>query len=173
VQRVPDLRPSVQEVSMSRLQGGVVLGLEDDAGQREPVTPHSRRCRILVAMQPANDNAPHHARPAPPIWIIGVVGEAGRGDDHRPGLAAGAPALPAAGGRLTPTPQPDRFPRPWRVRHNEDAYWVEDAAGHRFGFTYYRDTPLVGTDGGERLSRDAARRIVSNIARLPELLGRR
>jgi hypothetical protein len=64
----------------------------------------------------------------------------------------------------------ERFPPPWRACHSEDAYWVEDAAGHKFAFIYYRDRPLVGTDPSNKLSRDAARRITASIARLPELL---
>jgi hypothetical protein len=57
------------------------------------------------------------------------------------------------------------------VQHNEDAYWVEDATGLRFGFCYFRDRPVVGT-GAEWPSRDEARRLATAIARLPELLGR-
>lgn len=63
-----------------------------------------------------------------------------------------------------------RFPPPWTVQHSDEAYWVEDAQGHRFGFTYFRDRPLVGTDQSGRLTRDEARRIVTNFARLPALL---
>lgn len=69
-----------------------------------------------------------------------------------------------------PMPEGRRFPPPWTVRHNDDAYWVEDAAGNRFGFTYFRDRPLVGTNSQAYLSRDEARRIVTNFAKLPELL---
>ena len=47
---------------------------------------------------------------------------------------------------------------------------MQDANGNRFAFTYYRDKPIVGTDNSAQLSRDEARRIVSNIAKLPELL---
>jgi hypothetical protein len=69
-------------------------------------------------------------------------------------------------------PEPTRFPPPWRVCHNDESYWVEDAAGHRFGFVYFRDSPLVGTDRSVRLTRDEARRLVTNFAKLPGLLGK-
>ena len=65
---------------------------------------------------------------------------------------------------------PDRVPPPWTVQHNDDAYWVEDASGQRFAFVYYRRHKLVGTDASARVSEDLARRIASNIARLPDLL---
>lgn len=61
------------------------------------------------------------------------------------------------------------FPPPWSVHHNEDAYWVEDAHGHRFGFCYYRSMRL-SSGNPAYLSEDEARRLVSNFARLPELL---
>ena len=67
---------------------------------------------------------------------------------------------------------PKRLPPPWTVRHNEDSYWVEDADGNRFGFTYYRRQPMLGTDRSARLSHDLARRIAANIAKLPDLLKR-
>ena len=64
----------------------------------------------------------------------------------------------------------DRFPPPWTVRHNEDAYWVEDGNGRRFGFCYFRDRAIIGTGGEAFLEREAARRIAANIAKLPDLL---
>jgi len=30
--------------------------------------------------------------------------------------------------------EPRRFPPPWTVHHNDDAYWVQDRNGRRFGF---------------------------------------
>jgi hypothetical protein len=56
------------------------------------------------------------------------------------------------------------FPPPWSVHHSDDAYWVQDANGRKFGFVYFDDRPVIGT-GQE------ARRLVSNFAKLPELLG--
>jgi hypothetical protein len=64
----------------------------------------------------------------------------------------------------------ERMRAPWRVNNNEDSFWVEDVDGQRFAFTYYRGQPLVGTDRSGRVSRDMARRIAANVARLPDLL---
>jgi hypothetical protein len=64
----------------------------------------------------------------------------------------------------------ERLPPPWTVHHNDDSYWVQDAAGHRFAFVYYRQKPIGGTDNGVRVSEDLARRITANVARLPDLL---
>jgi hypothetical protein len=64
----------------------------------------------------------------------------------------------------------DHVPPPWTVHHNTDSYWVEDASGQKFAFVYYRRDVMVGTDGGVRVSEDVARRIASNVARLPDLL---
>jgi hypothetical protein len=63
---------------------------------------------------------------------------------------------------------PRRFPLPWVVCHNDDSYWVEDATGQKFAFTYFRDSPIVGTDTSVRVTRDEARRIATNIAKLPD-----
>jgi hypothetical protein len=66
----------------------------------------------------------------------------------------------------------NRLPQPWTINNNEDAYWIEDAEGHRFAYTYFRDQPIVGTDRSPRLTRDLARRITLNVAKLPDLLKR-
>lgn len=72
------------------------------------------------------------------------------------------------------TNQPRRFPKPWTVQNNDSAYWVEDADGKPFGFTYFRDGYVpIGTGYSKVLSRNEARRIVRNIAKLPDLLSGR
>ena len=65
-----------------------------------------------------------------------------------------------------------RFPLPWTIDGNHAAFWVVDAAGKRFGFTYYRtEGPgRIGPGYGRELNRTEALRIVRNIVKLPELL---
>ena len=77
-------------------------------------------------------------------------------------------------GDLTATPAefsvrscPSRSPGPSATT---DAYWVEDANGRRFGFVYFRDRAVIGTGGETFQTRDEARRLVSNFAKLPDLL---
>jgi len=67
-----------------------------------------------------------------------------------------------------------RFPLPWTIDGNERAFWVVDAAGKRFGFTYYRsdDSGPIGSGYGLELTRREALRIVRNIAKLPDFLQR-
>jgi hypothetical protein len=68
---------------------------------------------------------------------------------------------------------PRRFPKPWCVRFSDSAFWVEDAEGKRFAYTYFRsEHEAIGSGYGMLLTKDEARRLVKNIAKLPELLGR-
>lgn len=66
----------------------------------------------------------------------------------------------------------DKLTPPFTVKEGSESYWVEDANGYRFGFCYFSETPTVGTGRAERLSRAVARRLATQIARLPELLKR-
>lgn len=59
---------------------------------------------------------------------------------------------------------------PWTVQSNGDAYWVEDASGQRFAFCYYRDNRSIGSGRQSYPTKDQARRIASNVAKLPSLL---
>lgn len=57
------------------------------------------------------------------------------------------------------------------MRSNNAAYWLEDAEGKRFAFTYFDDRVLpVGADYARRLTRREALMIVRNMAKLPDLL---
>jgi hypothetical protein len=63
-----------------------------------------------------------------------------------------------------------RFPQPRTVHSNDSSYWVEGANGGRVRFCYFRDRELVATGMDAFMARDEARRIASNIAKLPDLL---
>jgi hypothetical protein len=83
-------------------------------------------------------------------------------------VTASAKGLDAASRQVPISFMP--FPLPWTARHNESAYWVEDANGRRFGFVYFHDRPLAGTGQEAYQTRDEARRLVNNFAKLPGLL---
>ena len=63
----------------------------------------------------------------------------------------------------------DRFPPPWTVSSNANCYWVEAANGTRVAYVYFRNTQSIGSQI-DLMSQDGARRIASNIAKLPDLI---
>jgi hypothetical protein len=66
---------------------------------------------------------------------------------------------------------PRRFPSPWRADKVPGGYVVRDANGQALVYIYSRDTE-ADARRAKVLTSDERRRIATNIARLPELLGK-
>ena len=65
--------------------------------------------------------------------------------------------------------QPRRFPPPWSVEDNGACFIVRDRSGQALSYVYYENDPGRRT-AANLLTRDEARRIAANIAKLPELV---
>ena len=67
--------------------------------------------------------------------------------------------------------EPRRFPRSWTVTQSDGAYIIRDANGMALAYTYFPSNyDGLGTLQRDHLSPDEARRIATNIAKLPDLL---
>jgi hypothetical protein len=63
-----------------------------------------------------------------------------------------------------------RFPPPWSVEETDACFIVRDKNGQALAYVYFEEEPGRRA-AAKLLTRDEARRIAANIAKLPEMLG--
>ena len=66
--------------------------------------------------------------------------------------------------------KPSKMPAPWKVEQIPGGYRVDDAEWKAVAYYYGLDPRELPAAGHLRLTRDEARRVASNSAKLPELL---
>jgi endo-1,4-beta-D-glucanase Y len=67
-----------------------------------------------------------------------------------------------------------RLPAPWSVEDTGtgSAFVVVDASGQKLAYVYYEEEP-GRRSAAKMLTKDEARRIAANVAKLPKLLGKK
>jgi hypothetical protein len=66
-------------------------------------------------------------------------------------------------------PEPRRFPPPWTVEELDACFVVRDHGGQKLAYVYFEEEP-GRRSAAKLLSKDEARRIAANVAKLPELV---
>ena len=69
-------------------------------------------------------------------------------------------------------PSPRRFPPPWTIEeYNDTCFIVRDHDGQALAYDYFEEEP-GRRSAAKLLTKDEARRIAANIAKLPNLLSK-
>jgi hypothetical protein len=65
-----------------------------------------------------------------------------------------------------------RFPPPWSIEELEACFVVRDHSGQALAYVYFEEEP-GRRSAAKLLTKDEARRIAANIAKLPKLVRKR
>jgi hypothetical protein len=71
------------------------------------------------------------------------------------------------------TSEPRRLSAPWDVIEHRESFQVRSANGLGVAFIYFEDENPTRRFEMGRLTKDEARRVAANIAKLPELLAKK